>query len=229
MKSGRVKIGKLILIISLSIIFSLQTFAKQVVDKTVATVSDGARTELITYSDLLWELALDPGAPLAPPVSEDLNRALQTIIHQRLFALEAQRLPYDEPTEQEVNKEINRILKENFTSTAEFERRLRLVGFDSITDDNFQEIMERRVAIEKYKDFRFKSFVVVTPEDEARFFRDVYTPEFRRLNPGRLLPTLDEQRAYINERLTEERVAAEMERFLDEAERRAEIVILSEV
>lgn len=228
MKSSRGKICKLIVIINLLVIFSLQTYSQQIVDKTVATVSDGARTELITYSDLLWQLALEPNAPLTPPVSEDLNRALQTIIHQRLFALEAQRLPYAEPTAEEVNQEIKRILR-NFTSTAEFERRLRLVGFDSITDDNFQEIMEQRVAIEKYKNFRFKSFVVITPEDEARFYRDVYTPEFRRLNPGRLLSPLDEQRAYINERLTEERVAAEIERFLDEAERRAEIVILSEV
>lgn len=225
MKSG---IKKFILFISLTIIFSVSVSAQQVVDKTVATVSDGVRTELITYSDLLWQLALEPNAPLTPPTSEDLNRALQLIIKKRLFALEAQRLPNTEPSAAEVKGEIERNLK-NFPSTAEFERRLRIVGFDSITDDNFQEIMEQRVAIEKYLDFRFRSFVVITAEDEARYFRDEYTPDFRRENPGLLLPPLEDVRARINQILTEKRIASDIEKFLDDAERRAEIVILSEV
>ena len=65
--------------------------AQQVVDKTVATVTDGLRTELITYSDLKWQLALQPNVQISPPSSEDLNRALRLIIDQRLFALEIER------------------------------------------------------------------------------------------------------------------------------------------
>ena len=232
MKGGQTKIRKLILFIGLTLSFFIISptpiSAQQVVDKTVATVSDGIRTELITYSDLVWQLALEPNAPLAPPTSEDLNRALQLIINQRLFALEAQRLPDVEPGESEVKAKIQDVLK-NFPSVAEFERRLRLVGFDSITDDNFQQIMEQRVAIEKYINFRFRSFVVITPEDEAKYYRDVFTPDFRRRNPGLLLPPLDEVRARVNQILTEERIARDIERFLDDSKRRAEIVILSEV
>jgi len=37
--------------------------AQQVVDKMVATINGGVRTELITYSDLMWQLALQP-API---------------------------------------------------------------------------------------------------------------------------------------------------------------------
>ena len=232
MEKRKSKIGKFVLHIAclslLFLVFSVKTDAQEVVDKTVATVSDGVRTELITYSDLLWQLALQPGAPLAPPTSEDLNRILQLLINQRLFALEARRLPRAEPDEAEVKAEIERVLA-RFPSTAEFERRLRLVGFDSVTDDNFQEMMEQRVAIEKYLDFRFRAFVVITPEDEQQYYRQVYTPDFRRRNPGLLLPPLDEVRAQINQMLVEQRVAREIERFLDDAERRAEIVILSEV
>ena len=65
---------------------------QQIVDKTVAVVSDGTRRELITYSDLLWQLALQRDVPLDPPRSEDLNQALQTTIVQRIFALESQRM-----------------------------------------------------------------------------------------------------------------------------------------
>ncbi len=203
--------------------------AQDVVDKTVATIGDGAGDpELITYSDLLWQLALQPGVPLNPPSSEDLNRALQLLINQRLFALEAERVPRAAPTAKEIDEKIGRVLAE-FTSTAEFEKRLRMVGFDSVKDENFERMMAQRVAIDKYVDFRFRSFVVITPTDEEKYYRDVYVPEFRRRNPGLLMPPLDEKRAEINQFLTEEKVASDIERFLDFAKRRSEIIILSEV
>ena len=85
------------------------------------------------------------------------------------------------------------------------------------------------MAIEKYIDFRFRSFVVNTAEDEARYYRDTFVPEFRRRNPGLLLPSLDEKRDEIREALTEQKVIADIERFLDEAKERAEIVVLSAV
>jgi hypothetical protein len=202
--------------------------AQEVVDKTVATISDGVRTELITYSDLLWQLALQPNVPINPPSSEDLNRVLQTLIDQRLIALEAQRLPRTSPSDKEVNDEIERVLA-LFPSPGEFERRLRSVGFDSVKNDNFKKMMEQRVAIEKYLDFRFRSFVVITPEDEARYYRDVYTPDFRKKHPGLLLPPLDEKRAEINQILTERKIQEDIEKFLDDAKRTAEIVVLFEV
>jgi hypothetical protein len=205
------------------------TNAQQIVDKTVATVGDGVATvELITYSDLLWQLALQPDSPLSPPNSEDLNRALQMLIDLRLFALEARRLPRAAPTDAEINAEIQETVS-RFSSPAEFERRLRLVGFDSVRDDNFRRIIEQRVAIEKYQDFRFRSFVIITPEDEARFYREVLVPEFRRAYPGLIVPALDQVRESINRRLTNRRVEEEIQRFLDEAKRRAEIDILFEV
>lgn len=202
--------------------------AQETVDKTVATVSDGVRIELITYSDLLWQLALQPDAPIEPPRSEDLKATLQTLIDQRLIALEAQRLPSIEPDEDEVNKEIKRVL-ESFSSPAEFEKRLRAVGFNSTSDDNFKRIMEQRVAIEKYLDFRFRSFVVVTPDEERRYYNEVYAPDFRKKNPGLLMPTLSEIREQINKILTEEKISEDIQKFLDDAKRRAEIEILFEV
>lgn len=232
MNSKNFQTKKLFFCLSLSLLFFLacevEVKAQTVVDKTVATVSDGVRTELITYSDLLWQLALQPNVPLDPPSSESLNRALQLIINQRLFALEAERLPRAAPTEEEINAEIQRILA-NFPSTAEFEKRLRMVGFDSIRDDNFERIISQRVAIEKYLDFRFRSFTIITSEDEEKYYREVFTPEFRRRNPGLLLPPINEVRAQINETLTEEKVAVDIESFLDNAKRRAEIIVLSEV
>ena len=51
----------------------------------VATVNAGVRTDLITYSDLMWQLALQPNTQLDNPTSADLNRALRLLIDQRLI------------------------------------------------------------------------------------------------------------------------------------------------
>jgi len=206
----------------------LPAFAQQMVDKTVATISDGGRTELITYSDLKWQLALQPGVPLSPPSSEDLNRALQLLIDQRLFALEAERLPREPATEAEIKAKIDEIVK-YFSPPAEFERRLNQVGFKSVSDPNFERIIAQRVVIDKYLDFRFRSFIVITAGDEAQYYNNVYVPDFRRRNPGVIVPSLESKRAEIVAALTEERVGQQIETFLDEAKRRAEIVILSPV
>lgn len=203
--------------------------AQEVVDRTIATVDDNiGQPELITYSDLLWQLAIQPNVSLAPPSSEDLNRALRLLIDQRLIALEAERLPRSEPTEAEIDAKIKDVLAA-FPSTAEFEKRLRLVGFESVRDDNFERMMAQRVKIEKYLDFRFRSFVVITQEAEQTYYRETFVTDFRRRYPGVLVPTFDEKRVEINQILTEEKIAKDIETFLDESKRRAEVVILHEV
>jgi len=210
------------------LLFSGNLAAQEIVDKTVAVVRDSSRYELITYSDLLWQLALQPGTPIDPPRSEDLNQALQILIDQRLFALEARRLPRIEPSEAEINQKITDTVS-YFSSPSVFESRLKTVGFDSIKDPAFQEIIKQRVAIDKYVDFRFGSFIVVTSDEETSYFRNIFVPNFRRNNPGQLMPTLDEMRKNINEILTNQKTAAGIERFLDEAKRRTEIEVLIEV
>ena len=95
--------------------------AQKVVDKTVAVVSDGSRKpQLITYSDILWQMSLQPGVGLENPNSEDLNRALQILINQRIFALEAERLPRAAPSEKETADKITETLG-YFPTTAAFE------------------------------------------------------------------------------------------------------------
>lgn len=208
--------------------FGQDVRSQVVVDRTVATVSDGVRTELITRSDLLWQLALQRDVPLEPPRPEDLKRALQLQIDQRIFALEAQRLPRAAASDKEIADEIAVLLK-FFPSTADFERRLRVVGFDSVRDDNFEAIIAQRIAIERYLDFRFRSFVVITADDETTYYRDTWVPEFRRRNQNAIVPELERVRAEVVAQLTEERVARSIEQFLDEAKRRVTVTILHEL
>lgn len=218
----------LVLVATLSAAMVTASVAQQVVDRTVATVTSGSRTELITYSDVVWQLALEPGVQLESPRSEDLNRALQTLIDQRLFAIEAERLPRAAPTEKEITAEIGRLIS-FFPSAAAFEARLKMAGFESVQDAAFARLISKRLAIEKYIDFRFRSFVVVSADEVTRYYRDIFVPDFRRRFPGLLMPTLDEKREEIRERLENEKIGASIGRFLDEAKRRTAIEVLFEV
>ena len=215
-------------VVAILFLAAIEVSAQNVVDKTVATVSDGIRTELITYSDLRWHLAVKNGVPLSPPRSEDLNLALTELIDLRIFALEAERIPRPTPSKEEIDAEIKRIL-DRFPTSAEFIRRLQTVGFESITDENFQRMMRKRVAIEKFIDFRFRSFIVNTSQEETRYYNDVWAPHFRIKYPGVDVPPLEKARQVVDKLLTDSKVVSIIEAFLDDSKRRIEIVILKPV
>ncbi|HWT02402.1 MAG TPA: hypothetical protein VN256_19275 [Pyrinomonadaceae bacterium] len=199
--------------------------AQDVADKMVATVSSGVRPSLITYSDLVWQLALQPSTPLDSPSSENLNRVLNLVISQRLILQEAERLPAIDPTDEEIQNKLNDLVRQ-FPSQAEFYERVRRVGLSS---EQLREIVRQRVAIEKYLDFRFRSFTVVTQKEVEDYYRDVYVPRIRRQQPGRLVPELAEAYKEIEAELTESKIESETDDFLDSARERAEITILNPV
>jgi len=220
------------LITSAAILFvglsSLQTTAQTPVDRTVATITDqSGAVELITLSDILWQLALQPEVDFEQISREDLSNGLRLIIDQKLFELEAVRLPQRAVSEEDVKAEIRTLLA-FFTSPGEFERRLRTVGFGSIEDREFKALVERRIKIRRYVDFRFRSFVLVTAEEEEDFFNRIYVPEFKARFAGVEVPSLDSKRSDIRRVLAEDKIAVEIERFLDEAKQSSEINYLVE-
>ena len=199
--------------------------AQKVVDKMVATVNAGVKTDLITYSDLLWQLALQPDTPLDNPRSEDLNKALRLLIDQRLILQEAEKLPAIAPTAKEVTDARDELAR-YFASAGEFQQRLLKVG---LTSEKLDEIIEQRLKMERYLSFRFQNFVVVTQKEIADYYKDVYVPRVRTRFPGRLVPTLEEARAEIETQLTEAKIESDTDAFLDTARERAEIIILNPV
>jgi hypothetical protein len=199
--------------------------AQQVVDKMVATVNAGVKTDLITYSDLLWQLALQPQTQLDNPKSEDLNGALRLLIDQHLILQEAEKIPTIVPTAQEITTARDDLAR-NFASPLEFQQRLQRVG---LTSEKLDEIVEQRLKMEKYLDFRFRNFVVISQKEIADYYRDVYVPRLQTRAPGRIVPSIEQARAEIEKALTEGRIESEMDAFLDTARERAEIVMLSSV
>lgn len=199
--------------------------AQKVVDKMVATVNAGVRTDLITYSDLLWQLALQPDTPIDNPTHGDLDSALRLLIDQRLILQEAEKLPTIAPTSKEVTDARDELAR-YFPTQAEFQRRLLRVG---LTSEKLDEILEQRLRMEKYLSFRFQSFVVITQDEIADYYNNVYVPRVRARFPGRIVPTLEQARNEIETLLTEAKIETDTDAFLDTARERAEIIILSPV
>lgn len=199
--------------------------AQQVVDKMVATVNAGVRTDLITYSDLMWQLALQPNTVLDNPTSDDLNRAMRLLIDQRLILQEAEKIPTIVPTQKELNDARDELVR-NFTSPLEFQQRLQRVG---MTSEKLTEIVEQRLKMEKYLDFRFRNFVVISQKEIADYYREVYTPRVQARFPGRIVPPLEQIRGEIEKTLMEAKIESDTDAFLDTARERAEIVVLNPV
>jgi hypothetical protein len=203
--------------------------AQEMVDKMVATVNAGVLPEcsqicLITYSDILWQLALQPGTPIDNPSSDSLNRSLRLLIDQRLILQEAQKLPTIDPTAAEIKSARDELVK-HFAPT-EFQTRSFKVG---LTSEKLDEIVEQRLRIEKYLDFRFRNFVIISEQEIGEYYKDVFVPRFRRRNPGSVVPSLQEARDDIEKTLSERKVESDTDAFLDGARDRAEIVMLSSV
>jgi hypothetical protein len=218
-----------------TLLFALCPLAQSqvIADKTVASVTNGSRStpDLITYSDLVWQLALEPNTPLADkPSSENLNRALRLRVDQVLVLQEARKLPSAETPEarkerdEEVKKRRDE-LAQLMGSAARLQERMTRVG---LTSEQLDSILHDRVMVDKYFDFRFRAFVVIAPKEITDRYIDTYA---RERNSGRLVKTLDEVRSKIEEDLRVEKIAAEIDAFVDNLRDQpsTEIVIISPV
>jgi len=207
--------------------------AQIVADKTVASVTNGARAtpDLITYSDLIWQLSLEPGRVFdAHPSSPELNHALTRLENQLLILQEARKLPLAETAEARQDFEVEMKHKRDelaqaFGGRTQLEERMARVG---LTTEQLDAMLRDRVTIERYLDFRFRAFALISPKE----INDRYENQYRALrNSGRIVPTLEQARDKIEHDLTEEKIAEEIDRFVDNLREApgTEIVILNPV
>ena len=207
--------------------------AQAVADKTVASVTNGSQTtpDLITYSDLIWQLALEPGrAFTTQPASQDLNQVLKTLQDQLLVLQEARKLPTALTPEaqkdfEETVKKRRDELAQAFGSGGRLEERMVRVG---LTSDHLDAILRDRVTMERYLDFRFRAFALVSPQEIS----DRYEKEHGRLRgSGKIVPPLEQVRDRIEHDVMEDKIAEEIDKFVDSLREQpgTEIVVLNPV
>ena len=129
------------------------------------------------------------------------------------------------PTQQEIDNARDE-LGRHFASPLEFQQRLERVG---LTKEKLDEIIEQRLKMEKYLDFRFRNFVVISQKEIADYYNQVYVPRFKARFPGGIVPTQEKVHDEIEKTLMETKIASDTDAFLDTARERAEIVMLNAV
>ena len=181
--------------------------------------------DVLTESDVRWALALDPELQPLDLGAENRRAMLERLIDQKLLLQEAEKLPRNEPTEEEITDHINKEILAKLGGNEKFVERMKKVGLEQAM---LREIVRRRLEILKYVDFRFRSFVFIKPEDIETYYRNTSIPEAARKGLG--APELDDRlRSAIEARLINDRVNAELDRFFDEARTQAQITRLAQV
>jgi hypothetical protein len=195
---------------------------QEVVDQILTLVND----EVITRTDLLWSIAMDPKAPspVGPVGSDLLSRKLDVMIDERLIAQEAARIPTSDITQDEIDKKRTELIK-SFRNEAEFRQRVGSVG---LTPQKIDELIRQRILIDRFVEFRFRSFVLVTEQEIKRYYDETYAPKVRA--GGEVPPPVENQKARdgITAILKEQKINAEVERWLSSARQRADVVQLAE-
>ena len=232
-KRTRLKLIAVLFLLTAYCLLPTVVRGQTVADKMVSTVTNGSRAtpDLITYSDLVWQLALEPGTPFSErPSSANLNRALRLVQDQILILQEARKLPSadsaDALSARDKEVQIRRDeLAQAFGSAARLQDRMTRVGLSS---EQLDLILRDRVAVDQYLDFRFRAFAVITPKEISDRYNDTYG---RQRNTGRIVPTLEEVRTRIEHELTEEKIEAEIDKFIDNLREQpgTEIVVLNPV
>ena len=196
------------------------THAQQIVDQVLTQVND----DIITRIDLLWSIAIDPKAPSpVGPVGADLLRQkLDVMIDERLIAQEAARIPASDITQDEIEKKRTALIA-GFKSEAEFRQRAGSVG---LTPQKIDELLRQRILIERFVDFRFRSFVLATEQEIKRYYDERLVPEVRKA--GQVPPPLEQVRDKISELLKQQKINTEIDKWLAAARQRAEVVQLAE-
>src|SRR4030095_14205063 len=206
---GRTRVRSVVVTFTIVLIMLTATrgLAQQTVDQILTLVND----DLITRIDLLWSIAMDPQAPspVGPVGADLLSRKLDVMIDERLIFQEAARIPASEITRDEIDKKKAELIR-SFQSEAQFRERVTSVG---LTPQKLDELIRQRILIDRFVDFRFRSFVVITEQEIKRYYDETLAPKIRA--GGEVVPALEAKiRETIVAILKAEKVEAEINRWL---------------
>jgi len=194
--------------------------AQKVVDQILTLVNG----EVITRTDLLWSIALDPKAPnpTGGLSSDILRQKLDVMIDERLIAQEAARIPAAAISPEDLTKKRAQLVSQ-FASEAAFRQRIESVG---LTAAKLDDLIRARIQIDRFVDFRFRSFAFVREQEVQRYYDERLAPQIR--SAGQVPPPIEQVREKISENLKQEKINQDIDRWLTSTRQRADIVQLAE-
>jgi SurA-like N-terminal domain len=182
-----------------------------VIDKVAAVVND----HVITMSDV--DRAIQVEKSEAPGAGKDESAlrtaALDSLINRALLLDDARKFNLVQVTPDEVEKAFLKV-KSGYPDERSFEEALKREG---INDDELKENLSDQILVVKYVDLRIRAFVLVTPEEEQKYYEDHKGDfgggDFAAAEPG------------IKRLLTERKTDKKLSEYLRDLKTKANIII----
>ncbi len=190
----------------------------EIVDQVAAVVNDG----IITVSDIRWLIRYK-----RIPIPEDAGQrqelylsTLQQIVEQKLIAAEAAQTPGIHVTEDEV---VGRVAayRGQFESEQAFLDGLSAM---EMTLDDLMELVRRQLAVLKFVKLRFEPFIIVLPDEIEDYYAKELVPELEKNQQS--APPVAVVEEQIREILTVEKTNQEVDNWVGNAKRKANVEIL---
>jgi hypothetical protein len=111
----------------------------------------------------------------------------------------------------EAEQAVERYLKQTGRTRERFVKEIEALGF---AEDEFKREMQWRLNVSRFIEYRFAMGVQVSEEEIAAYYKNEYTPQYGKLNPGAAVPPLEEVRQGMTRVVTTRKTNASMEQWL---------------
>ena len=202
----------------LLLFFSTLAIRGEVVDQVAALVEG----EVISLSEVRklvqykgWEV------PEEPQKRRDLYlTVLDQIINQKLISRQAQQTPGIGISQEEVDIQLQ-AYQRRFSSQVQFQENLKSM---EMTESDLREVIQRELAVWKFVQNRFEPFIILLPQQIQKYYDETLVPQLRET--GAPLPALELVQEQIREILILERTNQEMDRWVRNTRRKAQVKVL---
>jgi len=202
----------------LLLFFSTLAIRGEVVDQVAALVEG----EVISFSEVQqlvqykgWEV------PEEPPKRRDLYlTVLDQIINQKLISRQAQQTPGIGISQEEVDIQLQ-AYQRRFSSQDQFQENLKSM---EMTESDLRDVIQRELAVWKFVQNRFEPFIILLPQQIQQYYDETLIPQLRET--GAPLPALELVQDQIQEILILERTNQEMDRWVRNTRRKAQVRVL---
>ena len=193
-------------------------------DRIVAIVND----DLILDSDVNEELRLQAFDPYRSRAELSPTRAIERLINRALILQQLKLQPLDEPSDAEVNKQIDQ-LRRDIPACGEYQCKTK-AGWDrfladhGFTENSFFIRWKERMTVLSFIEERFELGVNIKPEQIQSYYEKTLLPEYQRQHAQ--APKLDAISGQVREVLMQQQISNLLQDWLKSLRAQGSVVVL---
>jgi hypothetical protein len=199
-----------ILAVSCGLAFERPLPAQEVIDRIVARIEN----DVILMSDLR---ELSCYQKFVDGKTEPDEQLLDRLIDQWIVRTEAEASRFPQPSEEDINRGMERLQK-SFDSSEEYKSRRKQSG---LSDAEVRRMVTTQLYLSNYLDSRFRPSVQINTKAIEDFYQNAVIP--RAQARGQAPPALEASRDFIQESLVELDISEQADRWLKESRARLHI------